>query len=365
VSTYRPDSSEYFSIRISTLVLIGVFGVLATVLAALQDVLPTAHQNWSIQYFSSDAAVYFEQYWNVWAGGDLLAQPIVLLNGTPIALMVLLDGNLMAILAGNLALMLVTLKVGMASLESLQYRLWFLAGALIFPYFAFGFLSLNKEIYAMCSAIFFASYWLKGRTRYLVAALLLALAARYYMFVAMAFLAVIFPRERPPRYWLALLALFVISALAPFLKAQIPGYSSQNLLEGAGLSSVFFSTIIDLHGYFLVYPIRYLALVPTRLYSLAIGLGRTADPMEAMVSLLTVILLASSVYVLLCRRLASSKPVRLFMMAVISPIPIMWTEIGHWRYFSFVYFFLLFAVLVHYSERTALTRATALRAGAA
>lgn len=342
--------------RVSSLVLFGVFALLALTLVALHDVLRAAHENLTIQYFASDAATYYLSYYDLWADEALFARPILLLNGTPIVLMMLSNGNLLLILAANLALMLMSLKVGIDCLATLTSRLWFLAGALAFPYFAFGFLSLNKEVYAMCSAIFFASYWLRGRKTHLVAALLLAFAARYYMLLAIVFLAAVFPRNRRPRYWLAIATLFIISAIAPIAKTRIPGYSSQGLLEGAGVSSILFSRIIDWYGYAVVYPIKYLALVPTRLYSVVIGLGRQADPMEAMVSALTLILIAACIYVIACRRQTTRTPLTFAMMALISPIPLMWTEIGHWRYFSYVYFFLLFALTSHYSERRTMRR---------
>jgi hypothetical protein len=346
-------------VRISSLVLVGVCTLLALTLAALRDVLPEAHRDLTIQYFASDAATYYQGYYDFWANEDFLARPLLLLNGTPIVLMMLSGGNLMLILGANLVLMLITLKVGMSALDSLQSRLLFLVGAFAFPYFSFGFLSLNKELYAMCSAVFFASYWLRGSKTHLLVALLLAFAARYYMLVAIVFLACVFPRNRSPRYWLAVATLLGISVIAPFAKTRIPGYSSQGLLEGGGLSGQLFSQIIDWHGYALVYPIKYLALVPTRIYSVVIGLGRQADPMEAAVSLLTLILIAVCAYVVVCKRQETRNPLIFAMMALISPIPMMWTEIGHWRYFSYIYFFLLFGVILHYSERRSARRRAA------
>src|SRR5690606_703636 len=94
-------------------------------------------------------------------------RPIILLTGMPIVLMKMTDGNLPLILAMNLLIMGITLKVALGSLPTLHTRLAFLTGTLLFPYFLFGFLSLNKEVYAMCSAIFFGGYWLRGKSAYL------------------------------------------------------------------------------------------------------------------------------------------------------------------------------------------------------
>jgi len=350
-STKHPYGRRRLSIRISTIVLLCVFLSLFALLLALSDALETAHRDWTIQYFSSDGAVYFAAYEDIFANSEIFENSRILLTGTPIVLMKLAGGNLLLILATNLFLMLTTLKVALDCFDTRGTRLTFLIGALLFPYFLFGFLSLNKEIYAMCSAIFFASYWLRGKRSHLLAALLIAFAARYYMLLALVFLLFVFPSGAKPRYWLAVSTLLFISVVAPFLKTRIPGYSSEGLLQGAGVTQIVFSTAIDSYGYALVYPIKYITLAPTRIYSVIIGLGRPADPMEAVVSLLTTGLLCVAAYVIVFKRSISALPKRLALMALISPIPIMWTEIGHWRYFSYVYFFLLFSAVLFLSER--------------
>jgi hypothetical protein len=82
-----------------------------------------------------------------------------------------------------------------------------------------------------------------------------------------------------------------------------------------------------------------------------IGLGRPADLMEAGVSLLTIGLLPVAAYIIVFKRSASASAKTLALMAFMAPIPIMWTEIGHWRYFSYVYFFLLFAAVLYFADR--------------
>ncbi len=343
-------------VRASTVALLFCFAAMAMFLGWQAPELPAAHEDESIQYVSSDAATYYAQYRDVWAGVALEDDPTLLLNGTPIVLMKLTGGNLMPILFANLLLMLCALRAAMRAFDSGRARWAILLGALVFPYFLFGFLSLNKEVYAMCSALFFLSWYLRGSLRHLAFALMLALAARYYMLLAMLFVVVVFPRTRPPRYWVAWASLAAISALAPIVKSRIPGYSSEGLLDGAGATSLLFANMIDNHLYIFVYPIKYLVLVPTRLYSLTIGLGRSADLMESIVSALTVLVLVGALGLLALRLNASDCARRLTWMAICAPIPLMWTEIGHWRYFSYVYFFLLAAMIVHTEQRRRLRR---------
>jgi hypothetical protein len=354
----NPKIATRLSIRLSTIALLLVFSCFGFLLFAIADHLPTAHRDWTIQYFSSDAAVYFEQYEAYWKNVSFLDNPLVLLTGTPIVLMKLANGNLSWILAANLLIMLITLRVAFDCLEVRGPRLLFLIGTLVFPYFLFGFLSLNKEIYAMCAAIFFGSYWIQKNRAHLLISLLLAFSARYFMFVAFIFLLLVFPSRSKPRYWIAVGTLLFVSMVAPLVKTRIPGYSSEGVLQGAGFTSILFSKAVDSYAYALVYPLKYLSLVPARIYSVAIGLGRPADPMEAVVSLLTILLFAAAIYILTCKRTLSAAPRTFAWMAIVSPIPIMWTDVAHWRYFSYIYFFLLFSVTLYVSERITLRRRT-------
>src|SRR5690606_24227248 len=111
-----------------------------------------------------------------------------------------------------------------------------------------------------------------------------------------------------------------------------------------------FSRAVDSFGYALVYPLKYAVLLPSRIYSVMIGLGRPIDPLEALVALLTVALLVPALYILVFKR-TSLEPKGFALMALLGPIPLMWTEIAHWRYFSYVYFFLLFCVVTFLAER--------------
>lgn len=343
--------------RMSTLGLGVIFCLLLVLLVMLRDELLAAHIDETIQYLSSDAATYFSLYEDLYAQVALDENPALFLIGSPILFMKLAEGNLFVIQACNLALMCLTLRVALDCFSTRRGRMAFMAGALALPYFLLGFLSLNKEVYAMCSAIFFASYIVRGKSIHFVFALLLAACARYYMLIAILSLLVLIPRNGHPRYrWIVALLVF-ISLAAPIAKSLVPEYSSEGLLDVSGASGLIFASIIDHYGYALVYPIKYLALIPQRAYSFLIGSDRAGDGMEAIVSIASFVVVVLAFRILLTKSSASPIVCRLIVAGFVAPISIMWSEIMHWRYFSFVYFFFLFAVVLHFVERRRLPSA--------
>lgn len=344
-------------IRKSTLGLGVFFCFLLVLLVIIKDELLAAHIDENIQYFSSDAATYFSLYKNLYEEASLFETPDLFLIGSPILFMKLAEGNIFVIQACNLLLMGVTLWIACECFATLLGRLTFVTGALVFPYFIFGFLSLNKEVYAMCGAIFFATYVVRGKLMHLTFALLLAACARYYMFIALLSLLVLIPRNGEPRYGWILSLLVLISLAAPITKSLVPGFSSEGLLDISGASGLIFATVIDNYGYALVYPIKYMALLPQRMYSFLIGSDRAGDGIEAIVSVASIVIVMLGCRILLMKRTASPIVWRLTVAGFVAPIAIMWSEIMHWRYFSFVYFFFLFAVVLNFAERRRLTLA--------
>jgi hypothetical protein len=341
------------SIRVTTIILIVLFLVLATSLFLLKEDILSAHNDARIDYIASDASVYWKVYENFYSTINLFdLETLYFLNTSPVFLLKIFDGNILIVLIINLLLMLVSLKVALNCLEDRDSRILFIIGTFLFPYFLVGFLSLNKEIYAMSSGIFFASYYLRGKKSHLIMALILAFLARYYMFLAIIFAALVFPRNVKPRYWLAFTTLLFISLAEPFVKKAIPTYSGESLFEGSESTvGLFFSAVIDSYGYALVYPIKYIVLVLARLWTFVIGQGRLFDIIVAVVSLMSLLLILATLYIIVCKKRLSPQVSGLIMMAFITPIPIMWSEIMHWRYYSFVYFFLLFAVVMHLADR--------------
>lgn len=334
-------------VRYSTLWLLALLLVLLGVLVGLRDALQQAHADESIQYFASDAATYWELYQDLYESVDLGESLGLFLIGSPILFMKLTEGNLFWIQLADLALMGVTLWTALDCFATQRGRMLFVTGTLVFPYFLFGFLSLNKEVYAMCSAIFFASYMVRGLRTHLVAALVLAACARYYMLAALVSLLFLVPRKGEPRLGWAIGLLLAISLAAPFATSSVTGYSAEGLLDVSGVLGKVFSEAVDAYGYAIVYPIKYVALIPTRLYSFLLGSDRFADAMEAVVSVVSLVAFVLGCRLLLIRRAVRSVVRKLVLAALLGPIPIMWSEIMHWRYYSFVYFFFLFAIVLH------------------
>ena len=172
-------------------------------LALLQGTLTQAHRDETIHFVASDAATYWMLYEDIYADLSLLESPVLFLVGSPILFMKLVGGKLWIIQSLNLLLMTLVLKAAFGSLSSLGSRMAFLGGMLVFPYFLFGFLSLNKEIYAISAAILYGAYMIRGQRRHLLAALLVAAFARYYLLLALMALVFTLPRDGRPRYWLS------------------------------------------------------------------------------------------------------------------------------------------------------------------
>lgn len=338
-------------LRVTSIIVFLVFALLSTLLIVISDQLLAAHIDDSIHFVASDAGTYYRLYQEIWESTELSESLSLFLIGIPILSMKLSDGSLLTVQFFNLLLMAITLRYAMNCFITLPGSVAMLIGTLCFPYFLFGFLGLNKEIYAMCSAIFFALYLVRGSPGALLLALLLALLARYYMFLSLVAMVAFFPRHRPPRYRLMLLTLLAISMLAPFVKEVVPEYSSEDVKDVSGVTGMIFSTAIDSFGYALVYPVKYLALIPQRAYSVLIGSERFGDYMEAVVSVLSLLVILPALWMLSMRYPLQPTVRRLIVAGLIAPMPMMWGDIMHWRYYSYVYFLFLPALILHFTER--------------
>lgn len=338
-------------IRFSRILIGGVFLSLFGLLLAIKDSLLEAHSNGLIGYFASDAMTYFTAYEALYSDISAAESPDLFIVGSPILFMKLVGGNLLLIQLGQLALMFVSIKVGVDCFKTECGRIAFIIGTMIFPYFLFGFLSLNKEIYAMCATIFFVSYYLRGSLWHLLVALLLAMICRYYMLISFIALLVLVPRVGKPRYWLIVAMLIFISVTAPFSKTFIPGYSSDGLLDAPSNIGDISSKIIDSFGYAFFYPIKYLILIPLRAYSFFIDSDRVTNAMEGFVSIASLFTLLLATYVAILKKSNHPAVNKLVILGLVAPMPIMWSEIMHWRYYSYVYFFFLFSLILHFVDR--------------
>jgi hypothetical protein len=328
-----------------------IFLILLGLLLIFREALQEAHITGTIEYLASDAATYFHAYEVLFLDVNLAEAPELLLIGSPILFMNLVNGNLLLIQLWQLGLMFISIKVGVGCFETIRGRVTFIVGTLIFPYFLFGFLSLNKEIYAMCATIFYASYYLHGKRSHLLVALILAMVSRYYMLISLVTLLLLVPRIGKPRYWLICTMLIVISVAAPFAKSIVPGYSSEGLLDAPSSIGLISSKIIDSFGYAIFYPVKYVILIPMRAYGFFVDPSRTTNAMEGLVSLVSLAMLILVLYLVLLK--IQTRPIvgRFILLGFIAPMPIMWSEIMHWRYYSFVYFFFIFSIILHYVDQ--------------
>lgn len=338
-------------IRFSGMLIWGGFLFLLGLLYAIKDSLLEAHSDGVIEYFASDAMTYFTSYEALYSDMSVAESPDLFIVGSPILFMKLVGGNLLLIQLGQLALMFVSIKVGVDCFKTECGRVAFIIGTMTFPYFLFGFLSLNKEIYAMCATIFFVSYYLRGSLWHLLMALLLAMICRYYMLISLVALLILVPPAGKPRYWLILAMLIFISVAAPFSKAFIPGYSSEGLLDAPSNIGGISSMIIDSFGYAFFYPIKYLILIPLRAYSFFVDSDRVANVMEGFVSIASLFTLLLAAYVFILKKSYHPAVNKLVILGLVAPMPIMWSEIMHWRYYSYVYFFFLFSLILHFVDR--------------
>ena len=321
-----------------------VFLILIVIAYLSRDWIYQAHIDETIKYLSSDGYVYFRAFDERFRNVDLAEDWYSLRRSSPAALLILAEGNLFAVQMLNLALMYLTMRTAIGSLSTNVGKMTFLFCSLVFPYYAFGFLSLNKEVYAMCSAIFFGIYLIRQKFVYFLISLLLAATARYFMIASILMLFLIIPRRKEPRFFLALMILVGISLVAPVIRGLVPDYTAENLTDTGGASSVFFDTIVQNYGYAFLYPFKYVMMMLLRPYGYLIG--STHDAIGAAVSALSFVAAGIVAWMWLGKRTLTPLVRRLAMAGVVAPIPIMWSEITHWRYYSFVYFFFLFAIIL-------------------
>lgn len=341
----------------SNLVLYALFLVLLIVLLVFRDALYLAHVDESIIYLSSDGSVYFSSYQTEFYDKDIMENWEVFIRYSPTLFMMLADGNLFYVQLFNLFVMLVALRAVLGCFSSLASKMIFLFFTIIFPYFILGFLSLNKEVYAMSAAMFYISYMTRGRFIHLIFAIFFAMCARYYMVASIAMLLFCVPRHRAPRWVLIGLGLVVISFAAPNIKQFIPQYSSENLLDSSGATAGIFDGIISSYGYALLYPVKYALLPLIRPYGFLIG--STHDAIGAIVSALSLIAIGLVGWKLFSGARIEPIVKRLIVAGFVAPIPMMWSEIMHWRYYSFVYFFFLAALVLDFEARERAKRVSA------
>jgi hypothetical protein len=157
------------------------------------------------------------------------------------------------------------------------------------------------------------------------------------------------PRRGRPRWFLVAGVLTGVSLAAPIIKGFVPEYSSENLLEDSGSISVLMNTIVEKYGYALLYPFKYVVLPTLRPFGYVIGSHQ--DLIGAIVSLWSLIIFSIAGWMWVSGKAMTPIVQRLIIAGFVAPIPMMWSEITHWRYYSFVYFFFLYALVLHGESR--------------
>ncbi|MGQ3076554.1 MULTISPECIES: hypothetical protein [Rhizobium/Agrobacterium group] len=322
-----------------------LFFVIVAIVFLTSDVVKAGHADGRILAYLSDATVYHKHYVDRFANAGVLENWTTFLRASPILMMMLFDGKIILVQLLNALVMMICLLASQRCFKTERVKFLYLFFCMVFPYFSFGFLGLNKEVYAMSSAMLYSVFIVSGAKRFLIASLVLALMARYYMLAPLIMLMLIFPRHRPPRYYLAGLSLVLVSIIGPLAKTMVPEYSYANLLEGSGRTAVIFSTLIDNFGYAAIYPIKYMILILVRPFGFFFA--GNGDSVGAVVSVLSCIAGALAIYVF-AKAKRNHREIGLFVLAgLLAPIPLMWSEIMHWRYYSFVYFFFIFAICIY------------------
>lgn len=343
---------HYLTVRSLWLVL---FPIITILLYAFDGALTAAYDNHDIAYFAADAPVYYEFY-TLFGDKELSENLWLLLNGFPVIQVLVANGSIFIISIFNLIVAFVAITAWVGSFTKRGSTFYSMLAVLIFPYLSLGFFSLNKEVFVMSSILLFVRYWLRGGYGYLFMAFVVAWMGRYHMAVVIVFLFAIFPRDGSPRIHLAIATLLAISIAAPFLKPLIPGYSSEGLIdESVGVMMKLFIDSVDSYLYFLIYPFKFLALAIFRFYGVFVAANADSANslfMESYISLLSIAIIAYSFWLYMVRRksLCYASKV-LFLMAFLSPIPILWSDIGHWRYYSFTYFLFIAGLIVHFETK--------------
>lgn len=313
----------------------------------LGDKLYRMHVDKTIYWISSDGSQYLKNLQD-FEGISFAQVPSLFLTAMPIFLIRIFGNSFKILFLFNLLVLTYSLWSTSSLFRSATYRNAFLFLALVFPYTLFSPFSVNKEVFMVSSCLMFITYWVRGRFIDLLLSLVFAFLARYYMVGALLFLWVAFPRVYSPRIWIVLSTL-ILCSLGLYFKHFVPGYSpgDADYYAEAGRISSFFNYCVDNGMYWVIYIPKFIILMMSKTWSLLLTsdfMDRKFDVAEGFVSVMSLIVFLGAFLMLLLRKV--SRPFGyLFFMGLVAPLPLMWTEIFHWRYFSYVYFIFLFAIM--------------------
>lgn len=305
-------------------------------------------------WFASDPGVYYDIYL-MRIRGEMtpLAYVYSAMVGVPVLLLLITDGEIVPILFLACSVFFYALYSCMRYLEARQISFFFLI--LFIPYVLLGFFALNKEIYVVSSTLFFLAYYKSLNKKYLLFCFIALFFSRYYMLFVFIFCLFIFPPQvKKIRWWAIWGALLFFSLLAPFILTGgvLMSYSGDKAVGTSGAASLLFSDLIRSFMYFLSYFPKYFSLILSRIWTVVVSgihSGAKANLLGILFSSYTVFLF----FIAFCKiHYPKRSNYRFLMMVLFSPIPLMFSDIFHWRYYLFTIPMLIF----YLNQRTIVDR---------
>lgn len=320
--------------------------VVSLLLIAFSDDIQSMHaaDYGAAYWFASDPGVYYDIYL-MRIKGDMTPMAYVYsaMVGAPVLLLLATDGQVTPILILAAAVFFYALYSCTKQLEKKQISFFFLI--LFIPYVLLGFFALNKEIYVVSSTLFFLAYYKSLDKKYLLFCFITLFFARYYMLLVFLFTLFVFPpQQKTIRWWALWGALLFISLVAPLVLSggALLSYSADTAVGTSGNVSLLFSELIRKFMYFVSYIPKYILLILSRFWTVIVsGIHgeAKANLLGFLFSSYTLILFAFALFRV---HFPKRYNFRFLMMVLFSPVPIMFNDIFHWRYYLFTIPMLIF-----------------------
>ena len=320
-------------------------------LVMLTDTIQTIHLNGQAYWFASDPGEYMRLYEVYSYAGGFTDHALKLsIVGAPI-LMLLISGGIVS------PILILANTVFFFSLYScLKYisngkGVFFLL-MVVNPVILFGFFAINKEIFLISSILLLLAYYRSLSTKYLLLCVALIVFSRAYMLVVILFLLLVFPPgDKVVRWKLLVVAVVFASLIAPFILGSGKLGTGGDLLKDSGIGARFFSTAISNYLYGLVYFPKYLFLMLMRAWSAYVS-GFVGEYKSNLRDLLTSLYsFGIFIYTIINVHYYRSLNFKYLMMAIWAPLPLMFSDIAHWRYYIFVIPFFLIYNSVKFERR--------------
>ena len=334
--------------QVSAFICIAMAFFYIAILFICSDYIQEMHLDGSTYWFASDPGEYLRLYskYNELGGfSDNFFKLIIV--GAPILMLQITDGLVFPIIAFANIVFFASLYICLKHLHP-KSRGVFLFLTLINPIVFFGFFAVNKEIFMISSMLFFLAYYNSLNWRYLLLCFITLLFSRMYILVVYAFIYIIFPPGYKTIRWrLLILSLISVSVLAPLILASGRFGTSNSLLDGAGRGAIFFAEGIRHYLYAILYFPKYAFLIVMRIQSVLVDgfWGEYKSNLRDFLTSIYSLFIIS--YSILRRHKVNSYGFKFLMIAIWSPLPLMFSDIVHWRYYMFV----LPVFLIYLTER--------------